>query len=674
MIRLHILGIPYTITNDKYTHDAFTAKVQRFSPMMRSRGYEVYHYGVEGSDTSATKDIELLTKEEWNELRIQTFMFLDKTLTREQAEIKNKDNTYLINGLSNFNSPLCNEFNKRLRPKLIENYRNTTTDIVCCPLGRTHNEAIKDLNFVCLEPGIGYHGSYLNYRIFESQSILTVSCQNDKSNPNNYFFVIPNYYNIHEFTLSLKPYRIGYFGRLETYKGVHIVSAVAKRFPHIQFVICGQGDPLPFLQSPNIVYKPPIHGKDRSEFLGSCYAMLCPTEYIEPFCSVSVEAQLCGTPIICPDHGGFTENVEHFKTGLRCHTLGDYCYGVELALNHFFDRKYIRDRAVNMYDMYKVALQYDYTFKTILDIHRPGINGWYAKKSHYEIFNPPKIYLIICYYGSFPNYFQLYLDSLGKNELLNIILITDIPLNYKLPKNLIHVNITIEEVKKRVCVFLKKEYPHKSENLDFNDLITTNYKLVDFKIIFPLIFHDFIPATPNDFVGWGDCDLIYGNLSNFIKFKDNYDIIGGFHGHFTAIKNTQEFKYLFKDIPNYFELCTDNSTTFITDEIAYREPLVNYIKENNLKMCFLNASMCDIVPPCFYHLFRKNLQEKNFFNVTHPEKNIKHVFYDEKLITYYDDGSSEESSYCHLQKRKMTIMHNDSSYYINEDSFFQIVS
>jgi hypothetical protein len=62
----------------------------------------------------------------------------------------------------------------------MEHYRGTSTDIVCCPLGRTHNEAIKDLNFVCLEPGIGYHGSYLNYRIFESQSILTISCQNDK--------------------------------------------------------------------------------------------------------------------------------------------------------------------------------------------------------------------------------------------------------------------------------------------------------------------------------------------------------------------------------------------------------------------------------------------------------------------------------------------------------------
>ena len=668
MIRLHILAIPYTITNDEYSHDAFTGKVQRFAPMMRSRGYEVYHYGVEGSVPNATKDIQLLTKEEWNELRIQTFMFLDKTLSKEQAEIKNKDKTYLINGLSNFNSPLCVEFNKRLRVKLMEHYRGTSTDIVCCPLGHTHHEAVKDSPMICVENGIGYQNSYLNYRIFESQSIL--SCE--KSNPNNYFFVIPNYYNIDDFEFSNKyqRMRIGFFGRLEKVKGLCVVSELAKRYPHVEFIICGQGDPKPFLQSPNIIYKPPIHGKDRSDFLGSCDAILCPSEYIEPFCGVSVEAQLCGTPVISTDYGAFADNIEQLKTGLRCHTLADYGYGIQMALDGRFDRNYIRERAVNKYDMYKLAVNYDYTFKSILDVHTPGINGWYSKKSHMGVFEKSKIYLIICYYGAFPNYFQLYLNSLGQNTIINVVLVTDIDLTtYQLPNNLIHVNMPISEVKDRASTFLKREYPDKKHG----ELITTNYKLVDFKIVFPLLFREFIPATPNDFVGWGDCDLIYGDLSHFIKLEENYDIIGGFHGHFTAIKNNEEFKYLFKNIPNYFELCTDNSRTFITDEIAYREPLVEYIKTNNLKMCFLNASMCDIIPPCFYHMFRKEEQLKNFFNNKHPHKNIKHIVYNKTLITCYDDGSEEESSYCHLQKRKMDIhLTNHSEYYINESTFTNI--
>ena len=398
MIRLHILAIPYTITNDEYSHDAFTGKVQRFSPMMRSRGYEVYHYGVEGSDSNATKDIQLLTKDEWNELRIQSFMFLESGLTREQAEKKNKDKTYLINGLANFNSPLCVEFNKRLKIKLLENYRGIETDVVCCPLGQIHDGALKGEKFVCLENGIGYNDSYLNYRVFESHTVFASSCQSENKNPNNYYFVIPNFYNIKDFTFSPKPNptRIGFFGRIQIYKGLGVIVEIAKRFPHTQFVICGQGDPAPFLQTPNISYMSPLHGKERSDFLGSCCAMLCPSEYIEPFCGVSVESQLCGTPVISSDHGAFADNVEQFKTGLRCHTLADYCYGVELALNHYFDRKYIHERAVDKFDMYKLAVNYDYTIKSILDIHKPNINGWFAKKKSYGIISTTQTIFNYC--------------------------------------------------------------------------------------------------------------------------------------------------------------------------------------------------------------------------------------------------------------------------------------
>ena len=103
---------------------------------------------------------------------------------------------------------------------------------------------------------------------------------------------------------------------------------------------------------------------------------------------MSVESQLCGTPVISSDHGAFADNIEQFKTGLRCHTLADYCYGVELALNYYFDRSYIYKRAVNKFDMYKLAINYDYTIKSILDIHKPSVNGWFAKKSHMELFQP----------------------------------------------------------------------------------------------------------------------------------------------------------------------------------------------------------------------------------------------------------------------------------------------
>ena len=60
LFRLHILALPHTITLPKYSHCAFTSKVLRFAPMMRSRGYEVYHYGIETSQAGADKHIDLL--------------------------------------------------------------------------------------------------------------------------------------------------------------------------------------------------------------------------------------------------------------------------------------------------------------------------------------------------------------------------------------------------------------------------------------------------------------------------------------------------------------------------------------------------------------------------------------------------------------------------------------
>ena len=106
-------------------------------------------------------------------------------------------------------------------------------------------------------------------------------------------------------------------GRIIANKGCGIFVELAKRFPNVEFVLCGQGDPKPYLSEPNITYKAPIHGKERGEYLGSLTASICMSKFLEPFNAVAVESQLCGTPVISSDSGGMVETVEHFKTGLR---------------------------------------------------------------------------------------------------------------------------------------------------------------------------------------------------------------------------------------------------------------------------------------------------------------------------------------------------------------------
>ena len=385
MIRLHIPAIPYTITRDEYSHDAFTGKVKRFAPMMRSRGFEVYHYGVETSESDADKEIQLLTKAEWHDLRVDATQFLDKSLTRAEAEARLADPKTVIGSLANWSTPLFAEFNRRFRVRLQENYRSTATDIVCVPLGQSYDAALDGLNVTAVETGIGYSGSCKPFRIFESYSWMSYTLAAQQKAPHNYWFVIPHGFDVSEFRFNPSPKsrpQIGFLGRIIPDKGCIIIAELAKRFPAVDFVMCGQGDATPFLTSPNISYKSPIHGAERSAFLGSCAATLCPTMYLEPFGCSAVESQLCGTPVICTDNGGYVETVEQMRTGLRCHTLADYCKGVQMALDGDFDRAYVRERAARLYDMYGLAAQYEYAFRSVLDMYRSEKNGWYSPDCH----------------------------------------------------------------------------------------------------------------------------------------------------------------------------------------------------------------------------------------------------------------------------------------------------
>lgn len=379
-IRLHIPGVPHTITRSEFSNCAYAGKVLRFAPMMRSRGFEVYHYGVETSESGADVQIELMTKAEWNDLRIASYKHLHPEMTEDAILKRMDDPTTFVGELSNWDTPIWVEFNKRLAKALKANYRSTQTDIFCMPLYRY--SAADNMDIVLVESGIGYDNPGTRFRIFESYAWMHKYLKAS----DNYWFVVPNYFNTAEWPLSLVPKvdTVGFLGRICERKGCYEIVEMAKKFPTVRFVLCGQGDPKPFMTQPNIVYKPPITGKERGDFLGTLKAALAPSQFIEPFCGAAVEAQLCGTPVMSKDHGATTETIENFKTGLRCHTLMDYCYGIQMALDDKFDRKYIHERAVRLYDMYNVAKQYEYVFKCILDVHN-GKNGWYSPDSHIQI-------------------------------------------------------------------------------------------------------------------------------------------------------------------------------------------------------------------------------------------------------------------------------------------------
>ena len=365
-MKLHLLGLPHTVTNIKYSHCAFTSKVLKFPAMMRPLGYEIIHYGVEGAATEANEHVDIMSRDAQDALRGHD----------------DSDPTRFVGNDANTDSPLYVEFNKRLRAALLD--RVAQSDLVLLPFGHAHSGAVDGLPFVLVESGIGYPVLYhaADFKIFESYAWLHYHLGIIKATEGrNYQWAIPNYFDVADWEVQPQQGNrdtVVFLGRIGELKGLPTIVAVARRRPDLQFVLCGQGDPTPYLTEPNIRYVPPIIGRERSALMGHALAVIMPTVFIEPFGGVSVEAQLCGTPVLSTTWGAFTETIEDEMTGFRCHTLGDFLAGLERC--HTLDRQYIADRARRLYGFERVGRMYDRAFQQIASLKGAG---WYEPVSSF---------------------------------------------------------------------------------------------------------------------------------------------------------------------------------------------------------------------------------------------------------------------------------------------------
>lgn len=272
---------------------------------------------------------------------------------------------------------LTAEINKRRKPH----------DILCLCMGLTFKGVSENVggDLQVVETGIGYSGVFAPFQVFESyvQRHAVYAQHRDSSEANGRYFddVIPNYFDVKDFPFKKKKKNyLLYMGRMVQRKGLYEIEEMSKHID-MPIIMAGMGASQEggvitaqdcTITGKNLKYIGEVGVEKRGKLMSEARAVLCPTQFIEPFCGVNVEAQLCGTAVISPDYGAFTETVEQGKTGFRCRNLQEYLEAIDKVDK--LDPKYIRERAISKYSLEVVADMYQNYFDRLYSLWD---KGWY---------------------------------------------------------------------------------------------------------------------------------------------------------------------------------------------------------------------------------------------------------------------------------------------------------
>lgn len=654
---IHILGSHYAFSNDDDLTSAARQKIHLFPEVIKRYGWWVIEYGNETLNHNASEHVQIFSKEKLDELSQLHF----------ESQI------------------LDGEFNKVLLQKLKE--RIKPHDIIC-HVHEPNLEVYKAIeNCFHIEMSVDYNAhDELPFRIYASSAWLHWSLgKMGRDIGSHYNWVIPPIFDADQWHLSNRPEDYALcIAPLSHRSGINTLTEIALRLPRLTIHVYGSGDTSPWAGAPsNLIFKGPSSEIDKKIVISKARCLLIANNYVGSSGQLAIQSQLCGTPVIATNYGANIEHIEDGENGYLCQTLADWIVAIESCQK--LDRPQISATAKRKYSKDEIGRRYDSAFNQLRDVFGPAwyspVSRKFVKVERIASFNKSHIWIFMPYFGALPNYFQLYLNSLRKNsKYISVIFITDNDMSiYDLPENFHIVKSDLNSERKRFCDIINTEL---KVTIQPDDIIQYPYKIADFKIMYPYAYEGLgrsFGVRDTDFVGWGDCDLIYGDLEEFLFDIDEYDILGGMFGHLTAFRNQVEFRRLFISVEDILNLLT-TPTHFVTDEIAFRKRLFELVHEKSLKVFHTQYFFCDIVPEVFMYLFNRSLSEDKIqlFDSYNSDKDIQNLEYSKngKLRVFYTNGDSRSVIYCHLQKRKMRIEieSDERGYRIVHDAFLSVTA
>lgn len=368
---IHLIAPFHTVSTLATSHCAFTQKSLRFSKMMKPYGYKIIEYSNEGSESEAHEHVVMLTVDEF-----KTYYKPEHNSPGAQASVGTP-------GFHIFNSRLTEALRSRVR----------VGDIVAHVFGpAAHAHLVQVVpGAIHVETGIGYPWTPFGaYPIFESEAWRHYQWGR-YGNPGGVMpdkldtraartWVIQNYFDVSDWPLSMTPQNtVVFMSRFVIDKGIEMLKRIIKTWDKthpdndLTFTLAGMGGYAEWLASADftpsemarISYLGVVTGKDRATLLGRGKAFLLPTIFVEPFGGAAIEANLCGTPVITPEIGAFTETVQDGVNGFRCRTVEDYVHAIECVKT--LDRRTISIAACNRYSLETCAKKYDAVFRELTE-------------------------------------------------------------------------------------------------------------------------------------------------------------------------------------------------------------------------------------------------------------------------------------------------------------------
>ena len=153
------------------------------------------------------------------------------------------------------------------------------------------------------------------------------------------------------------------------------------------------------------------------------------------------------------------------------------------------------------------------------------------------------IIIVIPYFGQWPEWIDLFMISCRWNPTVNWVFLTDCGVPACAPDNVRFVHLGFDAYRAMVSDRLGIRFPDASP-----------YKLCDFKPTYGFVHEDLTAGY--DYFGFGDIDVIYGDIRRFYTPEILRHNLISTHdsrlsGHFCLVRNTERMRHAFRRVKDW---------------------------------------------------------------------------------------------------------------------------